>query len=312
MPDDFQLQMLLEASSFGPDAHFASIGGRTVLVTESGQPARVVQLDAPVHADTPPGQYTVFGLPASDLSVVDVVDDGALDISSRVYALVCREETSCSVWRSPLTRAGDLEEIPGSELAWRPRGLAIDPASSPALPCVYGPSLKCFDAAWYEPLTPPDGVEIVDVALGSAVSFVIGTRTHAWIRTDPDGNWEPQWVAPRDIELSGVQVSSQYGAAFGTHREVLVMEENLTWVCQWNSELALVSPSTVFDRISVVTTQGRVLRRARQPGSDFCISQQLDIGPILSSSRVQCGASGNNWLLTENAIWGEYTCLEVP
>lgn len=313
LPDAFQLRALLDAASFGADARFAAMGGRTVLVSAPGQPARVVQLDVALSAGAQPGSHTVFNLPDAALTVIDVADDGASGPESQVFALACRTQTQCSLWQSGATRGGELSEVPGSELAFRPRGLAIDHSATPAVSCVFGPGLQCFDGAWTQPLAAAADVEIEDAAFSRDLGVVVGAGAQVWIRTQARGPWQSHAVTPAAFPLSGLDVQDKLGAVVGPKGELVVVQADMSWVCQSDAELALAAPSgSSLTSVTLVSKAGRVLRTARMPGADFCESQQLEIGEILATSRVQCGASANIWLMTAHAIWGELTCLEVP
>jgi hypothetical protein len=301
-----QWRALLEASEFGPGARLVATGGLGVLIATGDGQYRVARTVDPRGAR--PAKDWDFPEATRALAVVVPADEDAISV------LTCGADGShCSVWRADLSAdepsAWRERALPQSFIA---RGIAQDRSTVDRPVCAYGSGMYCWAQSWQAVIPESDELRLNAVAFGSAWSLAVGDHGRWFARVVGDAAWEEQ-TPLNDVALVRVDVSGGRGGVIlgeGKLQAALGSRAG-SYACLEHRELAaLFLDPGVAGLAYAVTAEGHVIQ---QQGESACAYQELALSrAVLQTTAVPCGASNNPRLLTESALFGQSSCLEVP
>jgi hypothetical protein len=301
-------KVLLEASRFGVDAQFESLGGGTVVVHGGSAAAwQVARLARSFMSEAE--RVEVWNAPANTAALIDALDAQYSD--DFVLALGCPEDDSgCSLLRGK-SGSSELVALEGGSVPSTikdVRGLVWDELG--ARVCVFGSGLLCFkDGAWMTLIEPNADVLFRDVQLEGGLGIAVGASGALWTsrRTeDPNSAWLPLWRDGRD-DLDEVN-------AYGD--EALIRAGTRLWSWSKGSDQQCVEGGSfvaawvhVNGLLLALADSGRLLSYESFGGAPvWCTAQQLGPLDVIESGTAPCGIALNQRVLTRSTLVGTNLC----
>jgi hypothetical protein len=214
-----------------------------------------------------------------------------------------------------------LSEWPGTDLPsdFAPRGIVVDRSISPALVCVYGNAVLCFDSVWNTQIALDPTLEVNDLAIGDLHSIAVGTHGRNFMRRrDPGENWSTWTEAPRlgDNELTSASTQGDKAVALGSTGQFVTLDVGsappISVSCSLADRISMVDLHRGnSDQITAVTSSGRVLRHdSGAPSNELCQWEQSNVGQILGGTINPCGISDNERVFSAQKVVGFNICAQ--
>ncbi len=305
-----ELESLLSASMFGPDARFIAADDDVVLV------ARDTDVDLLVSVRLDFSGEILIGEPSplpAGMRAIDVQSS-----SSATFVLACDDDEQCHLLVGSYGAQG-LNVIPQATFLREraPRGLVSGLYVGPLgvfdvlYPCVYGQRLMCFDGErWHDEI---EGPPLVAAALAQP-QVALTADGDVLMRRDSDDAW---------VEIEDLHIATPRWIDDAGRRGVAMQLDASTWawidadgqVSRCNAGAAYTTLRTVASRITIgVQASGEAFNYYDWwPEGDSCNSHQLatrgvDISDVIDFAASSCGIAVNTRLLTADTLVGTNAC----
>jgi hypothetical protein len=313
-----EFKVLLDATEFGPDAHFIAMGDQALVVAVGDGTFRIALLLPPVHAKQPVPAYAAWAFPTDDLQPIDAtaIPQPVPSDAGKVFVLACDVgRTHCAVLAGD-SGQNELQPWQNADLpsGFMPRRMVFDTAADPQALCVYGNGLLCFESGWQQAIPPSADLRLNDVAIGSGWSLAVGDHGRWFKReaSDASGAWLEQ-TSLDDVALTGVSVFGAGGVITGEGRiQAALGEEQALFGCPAPKELVSLmlfsnSPGWAY----ALSSSGEVFLQSpmEQQDEPYCAFQQLMLGAVLETGIAPCYDDSNPRVLTDRLLLGQNLCI---